>query len=100
MFSKIAKFRSFEPRRMAPPGVQAVCSSNKPSNDNRPGFRRPLGQRRRPQPGLVCHWTPVEGSGQLMCHWQVEGRAAAADEPDQSLMTTNGLFATLYRAAG
>jgi hypothetical protein len=36
MFTKLAKFRQFELRRIAPgPGVAAY------SNDNLPGFRRP-----------------------------------------------------------
>lgn len=99
MFSKIAKFRSFEPRRVVSPCVQAVHSSNKPSNDNRPGFRRPAGQRRRPQPALVCHWIPIEGSGRLACRWVVaDDVAASADEPGRSRMTRRPL-AMSYRVA-
>lgn len=71
MFSKIAKFRSFDLRRVAPLNVRAVHSSNKPSNDNRPGFRHPIGQRRGPHPTLACHWILV-GGGRLVCRWQVE----------------------------
>ena len=100
MFKKIVKFRSFAPRRIARAGVQAVRSSNKPSNDNRPGFRRLAGQRRRPHPGLVCHWIPIDGSGRLVCRWQAADDAAAlVDEPDQSFMIRRP-FATSYRAAG
>lgn len=100
MFNKIAKFRPFDSQRIALAGVQAVYSSNKPSNDNRSGFRRPTGQRRRPQPRLVCHWVPIDDSGRLVCRWRVEDHAAAsAGEPDQSFMSRRA-FATLYRAAG
>jgi len=100
MFSKIAKFRPFEPQRVVLAGVQAAHSSNKPSNDNRPGFRRPTGQHRRPQPGLVCHWIPIDDSGRLICRWQAADDAAAlVDEPDQSFMIRRP-FATSYRAAG
>ena len=100
MFSKIARFRSFDLRRVAPPSIRAGHSSNKPSNDNRPGFRRPIVQRRIPHPGLVCHWTPTEGSDRLVCLWRVEDHAAAsANEPNQSF-TSCCLLDPLYRAAG
>ncbi len=100
MFRKIAKFWSCELRRVAPSAVQAVHSSNKHSNDNRPGLRRPTGQRRSPHPGLVCHWTMSEDSGRLVCCWQTEDDVAtSADEPGRSRVT-NRAFARLRRAAG
>lgn len=99
MFSKIAKFWSFELRRVAPLAIQTMHPSNKHSNDNRSGFRHPLGQSRSPYPGLVCHWTLIKGSGQLVCCWQVEDDITApADEPGRSRMT-NRMFMPLRHAA-
>lgn len=70
MFTKLAKFRQFEPRRIAPgPGMGAY------SNDNLPGFRRPAGRRLRPNPAPACHWYLIDG--RLECRWQF-------DAPDET----------------
>jgi hypothetical protein len=65
MFEKLAKFRPFEPRRVAPWTIAATHS-----NDNLPGFRRPEGRRQRPTPAPACHWVLIDG--QLECRWTVE----------------------------
>jgi hypothetical protein len=65
MFTKLAKFRLFEPRRIAPgPGMAPH------SNDNLLGFRRPAGRRLRPNPVPACHWYLIDG--RLECRWQVD----------------------------
>lgn len=66
MFEKLAKFRSFGPRRMVPPAVH--------SNDNLPGFRRPA-DRRRPTP--ACHWVQIDG--RLECRWIVDDTSGDLD---------------------
>ncbi|MBR0894378.1 hypothetical protein JQ616_05395 [Bradyrhizobium tropiciagri] len=60
MFEKLAKFRSFEPRRLPRPAASY-------SNDNLPGFRRPA-DRQRPTP--ACHWVLIDG--RLECRWIVD----------------------------
>jgi hypothetical protein len=65
MFKRLAKFRSLEPRRMAPGPREAMHS-----NDNLPGFRRPGGERRIPSPALACHW--FDRNGRLECRWLAE----------------------------
>jgi len=70
MFPKLAKFRLFEPRRIAPGPEVAVHS-----NDNLPGFRRPAGRRLRPNPAPACHWYLIDG--RLECRWQF-------DAPDET----------------
>lgn len=60
MFEKLAKFRPFEPRQIPPRAATY-------SNDNLPGFRRPV-DRRRPTP--ACHWILIDG--RLECRWIVE----------------------------
>ncbi|SED42327.1 hypothetical protein [Bradyrhizobium erythrophlei] len=62
MFEKLAKFRPFQPQRVAPWTIPATYS-----NDNLPGFRRPA-DRRRPTP--ACHWILIDG--RLECRWSVE----------------------------
>ena len=62
MFKRLAKFRSLEPRRMAPGPREAMHC-----NDNLPGFRRPGGQHRIPSLALVCHW--FDRNGRLECRW-------------------------------
>jgi hypothetical protein len=56
MFEKLAKFRPFEPQRMAPRPIAATHS-----NDNLPGFRHPEGRGRRPTPAPACHWVLIDG---------------------------------------
>jgi hypothetical protein len=54
---------------------RAAAFNNSPSNDNRPGFRRPPGQCRRPKPALDCHW--IEVNGRLECRWTLaDGKKA------------------------
>ncbi|ERF80830.1 hypothetical protein JQ559_30065 [Bradyrhizobium viridifuturi] len=65
MFEKLAKFRPFEPQRMAPRPIAATHS-----NDNLPGFRHPEGRGRRPTPAPACHWVLIDGH--LECRWTVE----------------------------
>ena len=65
MFAKLAKFRQFELRRVAPGPEVAVYS-----NDNLPGFRRPAGRCLRPNQAPACHWYLIDG--QLECRWQFD----------------------------
>ncbi|MGY3442114.1 MULTISPECIES: hypothetical protein [unclassified Bradyrhizobium] len=67
MFEKLAKFRSFEPRRVPRPAAIH-------SNDNLPGFRR-LAGRRRPTP--ACHWVLIEG--RLECRWRIDDGSGDLD---------------------
>ena len=65
MFERLAKFRPFEPRRIAP-GTKLAMHSN----DNLPGFRRSAGRHQRPNPALVCHWYLI--GDRLECRWEVD----------------------------
>jgi hypothetical protein len=65
MFTRLARFRPFEPPRVIPRGARAAYS-----NDNLPGRRRPAGERRSPPPALACHWHLNERDGRLECHWE------------------------------
>ena len=65
MFTEHAMVWPFRSWRVAP--RRAVAFNNSHSNDNRPGFRRPPGQCRRPKPALDCHW--IEVNGRLECRW-------------------------------
>jgi hypothetical protein len=65
MFTRLAKFRPFEPSQVIPRGTKAAYS-----NDNLPGRRRPAGERRSPPPALACHWHLNESDGRLECHWE------------------------------
>ncbi|WP_050403821.1 hypothetical protein [Bradyrhizobium embrapense] len=66
MFEKLAKFRQASPRRVVEPR-QIPPRAATYSNDNLPGFRRPV-DRRRPTP--ACHWILIDG--RLECRWIVE----------------------------
>jgi hypothetical protein len=79
MFTRLAKsrladfilgFGPLEPRRFALRG--AGCFNDAYSNDNLPGFRRPVavGKRRSPTPALACHW--FKRNGRLECRWHPE----------------------------
>jgi hypothetical protein len=92
MFTRLAKFRLVQPLRIAPGPREAmssiamssiamssiamsstdVFSRNVHSNDNLPGFRRPVatGRRRSPSPALACHW--FNRNGRLECRWLAE----------------------------
>ena len=64
MFAELAKIPLFQPRRAAP-----ARRATMHSNDNLPGFRRPVGgQRPRPNLALACHWYLVDG--RLECRWR------------------------------
>jgi hypothetical protein len=78
MFTRLAKFRLVQPRRIAP-GPREVITH---SNDNLPGFRRPAatGRRRSPTPALACHW--FDRNGRLECRWQAETDGAPIGEAD------------------
>jgi len=65
MFKRLAKFRPFEPRRVAARGCGIMHS-----NDNLPGLRRPAGERQSPPPALACHWYLNESDGRLECRWE------------------------------
>ena len=65
MFTRLAKFRLFEPQRMMPLWGTIVHS-----NDNLPGRRRPASERRSPPPALACHWYLNKSDGRLECHWE------------------------------
>jgi hypothetical protein len=49
-----------------------VFSRNVHSNDNLPGFRRPMatGRRRSSSPALACHW--FNRNARLECRWLAE----------------------------
>jgi hypothetical protein len=80
MLTKLAKFREFEPWRIAPgPGVALY------SNDNLSGFRRPAGRRLRPNPASACHWHLIDG--RLECRWQFD---APEGTPTGGLADENG----------
>src|SRR6202045_5169593 len=82
MFTRLAKFRLFQPVRTAPGPREAVFSKDMfsagvfsrdmHSNDNLPGFRRPAatGKRRSPSPAPACHW--FDRNGRLECRWLAE----------------------------
>lgn len=65
MFTRLARFRLFEPQRVMPRWGRAMHS-----NDNLPGLRRSAGGLRSPTPTLACHWHLNEGDGRLECHWE------------------------------
>jgi hypothetical protein len=65
MFTRLAKFRPFEPQRVMPRWCKVMHS-----NDNLPGRRRPAGELRSPPPALACHWSLNESDGRLECHWE------------------------------
>src|ERR1019366_3962258 len=65
MFTRLAKFRSFEPQRRAARWRKAMHS-----NDNLPGRCRPAGELRSPPPALACHWYLNDRDGRLECHWE------------------------------
>jgi hypothetical protein len=65
MFTRLAKFRPFEPRRMASRWCGVMHS-----NDNLPDRRRPAGERRSPPPALACRWYLNDRDGRLECRWQ------------------------------
>ncbi len=87
MFARLAKFRPFESRRIAPGPGRAVSTSHIHSNDNRPGFRHPAAQHRSPHPVLHCHWIPIEGGNRLECRWQAEPGDTPRDGLDQTRLT-------------
>ena len=76
MFKKLATIGPFLVGRASP--AWTVAFNNIPSNDNRPGFRRPAGQRARPKLALDCHW--VEVNGLLECRWTVAGNDAPQND--------------------
>ncbi|OKO85990.1 hypothetical protein [Bradyrhizobium sp. AS23.2] len=80
MFTRLAKFRSFEPRRAAY-AAQPVTHSN----DNLQGFLRPQGRRLRPTRALACRWYLVDGH--LECRWDVadSGELPTADLDHQRI---------------
>ena len=65
MFTRLARFRLFEPPRVIPRVTKAAYS-----NDNLLGRRRSAGERRSPPPALACHWSLNESDGRLECHWE------------------------------
>jgi hypothetical protein len=76
MFTRLAKFRRLGLRHGVPSWLEAAHSNDKPR-----GRRRPMGQRRSPQPVLACHWIFVD-DGRLECHWAVERLdERSAEEP-------------------
>ncbi len=79
--SRLAKFWSLQPRRVASGPHAARLSRPTHSNDNLPGLRRPAAtpKRRSAPPALACHW--FNRNGRLECRWQVEtgDDAPAAD---------------------
>jgi len=75
MFTRLAKFRPFEPQRVAARWCKVTHS-----NDNLPGRRRPAGERRSPPPALACHWSLSDSDGRLECRWEpVDAEEAPAD---------------------
>jgi hypothetical protein len=77
--SGLAKFRLVQPRHIAPGLREAGLSNSTYSNDNLPGFRRPVvaGKRRSPTPALACHW--LDRGGRLECCWHPETGDAPTD---------------------
>ena len=87
MFKRLAKsrladlkrggFRPLQPRRAALRWAGFFNETH--SNDNLPGFRRPVaaGKRRSPTPALACHW--VYRNGRLECCWYFEADATPSD---------------------
>ncbi|MHC2254546.1 hypothetical protein ACVILK_004238 [Bradyrhizobium embrapense] len=73
MFEKLAKFRQASPRRVVEPR-QIPPRTATYSNDNLPGFRRPV-DRRRPTP--ACHWILIDG--RLECRWIVDDTGGDLD---------------------
>jgi hypothetical protein len=65
MFTRLAKFRPFEPQRVMPRWCEAMHS-----NDNLPGRRRPADELRSPSPALACHWSLSDRDGRLECRWE------------------------------
>jgi hypothetical protein len=93
MFKKLATVLPFKYGRVAP--AQARPFNNSHSNDNQPGFRRPVDDRRvRPQPALVCHW--IEAGGRLECRWSAAGDDAPQNDAEPSPF---GSFTSIRRHA-
>ena len=65
MFTRFAKFRPFEPQRVAARWGKVMLS-----NDNLPGRRRAARGLRSPPPTLVCHWFLKDSEGRLECSWE------------------------------
>jgi hypothetical protein len=85
MFAKLAKFRRAGLRHLVPAPSDVMHS-----NDNLPGFRRPVatGGRRSPTPALACQW--FDRNGRLECRWQTEtnGDTPIGDINDHKHYTT------------
>ena len=64
MFTRLARFRPFEPQHAAA-GRRKVAHSN----DNLPGRCRPAGELRSSP--LACHWSINDSDGRLECHWEM-----------------------------
>jgi hypothetical protein len=80
MFTRLAKFRPFEPQREMPRWCEAMHS-----NDNLPGRRRPAGKRRSPPPALACHWSLSDSDGRLECYWETADlEEGSVDHPGRS----------------
>jgi hypothetical protein len=78
MFAKLAKFRRAGLRHLVPAPSDVMHS-----NDNLPGFRRPVatGRRPSPTPALACHW--FDRNGRLECRWQAESfDETSVEEPE------------------
>jgi hypothetical protein len=90
MFARLAKFRSFEPQRVAARWGEVMHS-----NDNLPGRRRPAGERRSPPPALACHWSLNDSDGRLECRWEtVDLEEGSVGRPGCHLPVTQELEAT------
>lgn len=94
MFTRLARLRSFEPRRVAY-AVQPATHSN----DNLQGFRHPQGRRLRPTRALACHWYLVDGH--LECRWDVvdNGEFPTADLDQQRIAGRTSGPRTVGRAS-
>ena len=94
MFTRLARFRPFEPQRVTY-AVQPATHSN----DNLQGFRRPQGRRLRPTRALACHWSLVDG--RLECRWDVadNGKFPTADLDQQRVADRTSGRRTIGRAA-
>jgi hypothetical protein len=78
---RVGGFRPLQPRRAALRWAGFFNETH--SNDNLPGFRRPVaaGKRRSPTPALACHW--FNRDGRLECCWHTERNDAPPGGSDE-----------------
>jgi hypothetical protein len=93
MFQKLAKFRLVRSLGLVP-GRRAAM----PANDNLPGGLRPRrapsrAPRSKSRP-LICRWSLIDGSTQLVCRWQSE------EDPDRQATMLRGRTGVSYIRLG